>query len=313
MPKVAIAQTSPVLFDVERSLGRVAEWAGRASHEGAELVLFPEAMIAAYPKGSAFGSYFGGRSEAGRDLYRRYYESASEMPGRVTEHLARVAGEFKIAIVIVIGVIECEGGTLFCSVAHFGEDGRYLGRRRKVMPTGTERLAWGFGDMSDHRAYDVGAGRVASVICWENYMPMLRMATYQLCPQIYCAPTLDERECWQASMRHIAIEGRCFVLSACQALQRRDVPYELAEHFTEMAGKEWVCRGGSCIVDPFGNYLAEPAFDSEALLTADLDLSQIARGKFDFDVTGHYARPDLFQLQVNESRQNAVRYSGGSE
>lgn len=311
MPKVAIAQTAPVLFDIERSLVRVAEWARRAADEGAELVLFPEAMIAAYPKGSAFGSYMGGRSESGRDLYMRYHESASEMPGRVTDRLAQIAGECEIAL--VIGVIEREDGTLYCSVAHCSEDGRYLGRRRKVMPTGAERLAWGFGDMSDHRAYDIGVGRVCSVICWENYMPMLRMATYQLSPQIYCAPTLDERECWQASMRHIAIEGRCFVLSACQALQRRDVPDDFAGQFVDLPPDKWVSRGGSCIVDPFGNYLTEPVFESETLLTADLDFSQLARGKFDFDVTGHYARPDLFRLDVNVSRQNAVRHVGGFE
>ena len=300
MPKVAIAQTSPVLFDVERSLERVAEWTGRAADDGAEMVLFPEAMIAAYPKGSTFGSYLGGRTEAGRDLFRRYFESASEMPGRVTDRLAQIAREHEIAI--VIGVIEREGGTLYCSVAHFREDGRYLGRRRKVMPTGTERLAWGFGDMSDHRAYDIGAGRVASVICWENYMPMLRMATYQLSPQIYCAPTLDERECWQASMCHIAIEGRCFVLSACQALRRRDVPDDFAGECADLSPDTWVSRGGSCVVDPFGNYLAGPLIESEGLLCADLDLSQIERGKFDLDVTGHYARPDLFRLDVNVSR-----------
>ncbi|MEI4469763.1 carbon-nitrogen hydrolase family protein [Frigidibacter sp. MR17.24] len=309
--RVAIAQTAPVLFDVEASLGRVADWTARAAAEGAALVLFPEAMIAAYPKGAIFGSYLGGRTPEGRELYRRYHESACEIPGPVTQRLAQIAGDNRIAL--VTGIIERDGGTLYFTVAHFDEEGRYLGRRRKLMPTGAERLVWGLGDLSDLRAYETGAGRVASVICWENYMPLLRTATYGLKPQIYCAPTLDERESWLASMRHIAIEGRCFVLSACQALQRRDVPEGATDQFVDMGPDSWVCRGRSCIVDPFGAFLAGPLVDAEGLLTADLDLGQIARGTFDFDVTGHYARPDLFRLQVNTQRQSVVTYGGAGE
>ncbi|MEM1330071.1 MAG: carbon-nitrogen hydrolase family protein [Planctomycetota bacterium] len=308
MPRVAIAQTSPVLFDIEGSLKRTADWAARAASEGAELVLFPEAMISAYPKGSTFGSYLGGRTGKGRDLFLRYHESACEMPGPVTEQLAQIAGDNGIAL--VIGVIERDGGTLYCTVAHFDETGRYLGRRRKLMPTGTERLAWGYGDLSDHRAYDVGAGRVASVICWESYMPLLRTATYQLHPQIYCAPTLDDRECWTASMRHIAIEGRCFVMSACQCLQRRDLPDGVSQQFEDVPPDEWVNRGGSCIIDPFGDFLAGPLIERDGLLLAELDLADIARGKFDFDVTGHYSRPDLFSLEINTTRQQSVRRIG---
>lgn len=310
MPRVSIAQTAPILFDTDLSLDRTADWAARAARDGAELVLFPEAMVSAYPKGSTFGSYFGGRTSKGRDLYLRYYESACEMPGRVTERLAQIAGDNEIAI--VIGVIERDGGTLYCTVAHFDETGRYLGRRRKLMPTGTERLAWGFGDLSDLRAYDVAAGRVASVICWENYMPLLRMATYQLCPQIYCAPTLDDRDCWAASMRHIAIEGRCFVLSACQSLQRRDIPDGVTDQFADAQPDKWICRGGSCIIDPFGNFLAGPLVDAEGLLFAELDMADIARGKFDFDVTGHYSRPDLFRLAIDLRRQASVRSCEGN-
>jgi nitrilase len=302
--RVAIAQTAPVLFDVQKSLDRVADWTARAAKQGAKLVLFPEAMIAAYPKGAMFGSFLGGRTDEGRDLFGRYHDSASELPGPVSERLAQIAGDNGIAM--VIGIIERDGGTIYCTVAHFDAQGRYLGRRRKLMPTGAERLVWGFGDLSDLRTYETGAGRVASVICWENYMPLMRMATYDLNPQIYCAPTLDEREGWVASMRHIAIEGRCFVLSACQALQRRDVPEGVTDQFADMDPEGWVCRGRSCIVDPFGNFLAEPLVDTEGLLTADLDMGQIARGKFDFDVTGHYARPDLFRLGINTQRQSVV-------
>lgn len=309
--RVAIAQTAPVVFDVERSLDRVSEWTARAAKAGAKLVLFPEAMIAAYPKGAMFGSFVGGRTNEGRELYRRYYESASELPGPVSTRLAQIAGDNCIAL--VAGVIERDGGTIYCTVAHFSENGEYLGRRRKLMPTGAERLVWGFGDLSDLRAYETGAGRVASVICWENYMPLLRTATYDLNPQIYCAPTLDERESWVASMRHVAVEGRCFVLSACQALRRRDMPDGVTDQYADMDPDAWICRGRSCIVDPFGNLLAEPLLDAEGLLTADLDVGQIARGKFDFDATGHYARPDLFQLQINTQRQTLVQRKGSLE
>jgi nitrilase len=190
-------------------------------------------------------------------------------------------------------------------VLTFGPDGRYLGKHRKLMPTALERLVWGFGDGSTLPVFDTEIGRLGSVICWENYMPALRLAMYAKGVQLYCAPTADDRDTWLATMQHVALEGRCFVLSCNQYTTRGDFP----DDYAAVQGDDpatVISRGGSCIIGPLGQVLAGPNFDGEAILTADLDLDDIARGKYDFDVTGHYARPDIFRLLVNESPQPPV-------
>ena len=188
-------------------------------------------------------------------------------------------------------MVERGGGTLYCTVLFFGPDGTLRGKHRKLMPTASERLVWGFGDGSTLPVLHTAVGRVGAVICWENYMPLLRMAMYGKGIELYCAPTVDDRETWLPTMRHIALEGRCFVLSACQFLRGAE---------TVLIG------GGSVIVGPLGEVLAGPHRAGEAVLAADLDLDDLARGKYDLDVTGHYARPDVFQLTVDERRKPAV-------
>ena len=173
------------------------------------------------------------------------------------------------------------------------------------MPTGAERLVWGYGDGSTLPVHDTPLGRLGAVICWENYMPMLRTAMYAKGVELYCAPTADDRETWLPTIRHIAMEGRCFVLSSCQFLRRSDLPDDIPNALSD--DREGILmRGGSAIVDPFGRVLAGPCFDQEAILCAELDLDEIARGKYDFDVVGHYSRPDVFQLTVNEEVQKPV-------
>ena len=183
---------------------------------------------------------------------------------------------------LVIGVIERAGGTLYCTALFFAPDGTLAGKHRKLMPTAMERLIWGFGDGSTLPVIETGFGKIGAVICWENYMPLLRAAMYAKGIQLYCAPTVDDREVWPVTMRHIALEGRCFVLSACQS------------SVSEKIG------GGSVIVGPLGKLLAGPNYEGECILTADIDVGEIAEGKFDLDVAGHYARPDVFRLEVNE-------------
>ena len=224
------------------------------------------------------------------------------MPGPVVDELAALAAE--LSIHLVIGVVEREAGTLYCT-ALFLSPGGYLGKHRKVMPTAAERLVWGFGDASTLPVFDTPYGRLGAVICWENYMPLLRMAMYSKGVQIYCIPTADGRDTWLSTVRHIALEGRCFVLSANQFARLSDYPPDIKN---ELASKpdDIVCLGGSCIVGPLGNVLAGPDFDGEAILYADIDLNDVARAKYDFDVTGHYARPDLFRLQVDESVKRPV-------
>ncbi len=307
--KAAVVQAAPVSFDRAATLAKVRDLTASAAGEGARLVVFPEAFVSAYPKGLDFGARVGMRSPEGRDDFRRYFNSSVDVPGEAVDELGRVAAEF--GVYLVIGVIERDGGTLYCTVLFFDDGGAYLGKHRKLMPTAMERLVWGFGDGSTLPVFDTPFGRMGAVICWENYMPLLRMAMYGKGIQIYCAPTADDRDGWVASMRHVALEGRCFVLSCNQFTRRRDFP----DDYRAIQGDEpetVISRGGSLIVSPLGEVLAGPDYDGEAILTAELDLDEIARGKYDFDVAGHYARPDVFRLSVDERPQPPVVYTGSA-
>lgn len=303
--RAAVVQAAPVPFQWERTLEKVAALAAEAAREKAQLVLFPEAFVSAYPKGLDFGARVGSRTPEGREDFRRYFESAVDVPGPAVDFLEKVARDR--AMHLVIGVIERDGGTLYCTVLFFSPDGGFLGKHRKLMPTAMERLVWGFGDGSTLPVFDTAVGRIGAVICWENYMPLLRTAMYAKGIQIYCAPTADDRNTWLPTMQHVALEGRCFVLSACQFTRRGDFP----EDYAAVQGNDprtIISRGGSCIVSPAGKVLAGPLFEAEGILTADLDLADVIRGKFDFDVTGHYARPDVFRLIVNETPAEPVSF-----
>jgi len=301
--KAAVVQASPVVFDRERTLERVHLLAGEAARKGAQLVLFPEAFVSGYPRGLDFGAVVGSRTDQGREDFRRYWDSSVDVPGPAVDELAQTAREKQIYL--VIGIVERDGGTLYCCVLFFAPDGSFLGKHRKIMPTGSERLVWGFGDGSTMPVFDTPLGKLGAVICWENYLPLMRTAMYAKGIQIYCAPTADMRDSWIASMRHIAVEGRCFVLSSNQFNRRRDFPSDYPSIFGDDPDAV-VCRGGSCIVDPFGNFLAGPDLEGEAILVAEIDRAQILRGKYDLDVVGHYARPDIFQLQVDARAKQPV-------
>jgi nitrilase len=210
-----------------------------------------------------------------------------------------------------MGVIEREGGTCYCTALFFAPDGRLLGKHRKLVPTALERMIWGFGDGSTLTVVDSPYGRIGSVICWENYMPMLRMAMYAKNVALYCAPTADDRKTWLPSMQHIALEGRCFVLTLWQFIRKKAFPDSGRVSLGD-SPEAVLMRGGSAIISPLGKVLAGPHFEGETILTADLDLNDIGRGKFDFDVAGHYSRPDIFQLIVNEAATPAVVVKGGS-
>ena len=287
--QVAVAQAGTVLFDTPRTLEKLASLAADAKQKGAQVVLFPEAFVGGYPKGEQFGLALGQRTPEGRDQFRAYFESAIEVPGPESELLASVARDNGIHL--VTGIVERSGGTLYCTVLFFGPDGKALGKHRKLMPTALERTIWGCGDGSTLTVVETEHGRLGAVICWENYMPLLRTAMYSKQVELYCAPTVDDRETWIPTMRHIAIEGRCFVLSACQFLPA-------GEH-GGLAG----IRGGSCIVSPFGELLAGPVYETETILTATLDRRDRIRGQFDLDVVGHYSRPDVFRLLVDETER----------
>jgi len=302
---VAVVQAAPVAFDAARTLDKVADLAADAGKRGARLTLFPEAFISAYPRGLGFGAVVGSRTPEGREQFRRYWESAIDVPGPEVDRLARIALVNRTHL--VIGVIERERGTLYCTALFCSPDGRYLGKHRKLMPTASERLVWGFGDGSTLPVFDTDLGRLGAVICWENYMPLLRTAMYAKGVEIYCAPTADGRETWLPTMRHVAMEGRCFVLSANQFARRSDYPADYETPFGNDPSTI-ISTGGSCIIGPLGQVLAGPEFNGETILTAEIDRREIARARLDFDAVGHYARPDVFQLVVDETPRPAVSF-----
>jgi len=307
--KAAVIQAAPALFDKTETLKKTMSLIGEAAEQQADLILFPESFIPAYPRGLGFGTVVGSRSPEGRQTYERYWENAVSVPGPVTETLGKAAQ--RAGAYLVMGVTERDGefggGTLFCSTLYFGPDGTLLGKHRKLKPTAAERLVWGEGDGSTLTAIDTPFGVIGGLICWENYMPLARMAMYGKGVHIYMAPTADSRDSWQATMRHIALEGRCFVLGCNQFVTKAMYPADLVGIEDLEDQPEIVCRGGSVIFSPLGETLAGPLYDEEGILFADLDLSEIARSKLDFDVVGHYARPDVFRLTVNEEYQPPVR------
>jgi nitrilase len=302
---VAVVQAGTPLFNTAGTLDKVARYCRQAHAANAKLVVFPEAFVGGYPKGITFGAHVGSRSDAGRDQFRSYFDSAITASGPESDRLAQIAADNQTHL--VIGVVERAGGTLYCSVFFYSPNGQLNARHRKLMPTGSERLIWGLGDGSTMPAVSTDFGVVGAAICWENYMPLFRTAMYAKGIQLWCAPTVDDRPTWPSTMQHIAIEGRCFVLSACQYLLRSDCPADYQPAQGDAPDTQLI-KGNSVIVSPMGQILAGPLRDTEGILTAEIDMGDIARGKFDLDTVGHYARPDVFSLSVNERSHEAVRF-----
>ncbi|HET8580663.1 MAG TPA: nitrilase-related carbon-nitrogen hydrolase [Nitrospiraceae bacterium] len=306
--RVAVVQAGAVPFDSDACTDKAVRLIEEAGAMGAKVIVFPEAFIGGYPKGLNFGLVVGARDPAGREEFRLYHDAAIAVPGPQTHRLGEAAANQ--GSYVVMSVTEREGGTCYCTVVFFAPDGTMLGKHRKLMPTALERMIWGFGDGSTLTVVDSPYGVIGSVICWENYMPMLRMAMYAKNVALYCAPTADDRDTWLSSMQHVALEGRCFVLSACQFIRKKEFPASVRVSLGD-SPEAVLIRGGSAIISPLGRVLAGPHFEGETILTADLDLNDIGRGKFDFDVTGHYCRPDIFQLIVNEAPMPAVVAKSG--
>ena len=306
--KAAVIQAASNPNDTLASAQKAASLIEQAANAGARLVVFPEAFLGGYPKGNSFGAPVGLRKPEGREAFRVYWEQAIDLDGPEVEAIA--AATAATGIFAVMGCIEREQGTLYCTVLFFDGANGLVGKHRKLMPTAAERLIWGFGDGSTMPVFKTSLGTIGAVICWENYMPMLRMHMYSQGISIYCAPTADDRDTWVPSMQHIALEGRCFVLTACQYLKRGAFP----ENYECSLGNDpetVLMRGGSAIINPLGRVLAGPDFEGETILYADIDLDDVARGKYDFDATGHYSRPDVFQLIVDDRPKAAVSTISG--
>ena len=305
MTQVAVVQAASVPFNAQAAVDKAVDLIRQCAEGGAELAVFPEAFIGGYPKGSTFGSTIGNRSADGRKLFQKYFSASITLDGKEVAQLAAASREYNVFV--VIGVIERLGNTLYCTALMISPEEGLVGKHRKLMPTSVERLVWGFGDGSTLDVVDSPAGRLGTVICWENYMPLLRQAMYAKGVEIYCAPTADDRPSWQHSMVHIALEGRVFVLSACQTITKDAYP---ADYEFEFELGDNVMRGGSMIVDPLGNVLAGPVFDEETILYADAELSKKTESHLDMDITGNYARPDVFSLSVDTRAKKSVEFYG---
>jgi len=285
------------------TLAAILEQESAIRAAGASLVVMPEALLGGYPKGETFGTQLGYRLPEGREAFARYYANAIDVPGPETEALAGLSA--RTGADLVVGVIERSGHSLYCSVLFFDPAQGLVAKRRKLMPTGTERLIWAQGDGSTLPAVEGRAGRLGAAVCWENYMPLLRTALYAKGVQVWCAPTVDERDMWHVSMRHIAAEGRCFVVSACQY---QASPASLGHSVANWDDQRALINGGSLIVGPMGDVLAGPFTGGTGLLCAEIDTDELVRARYDFDVTWHYSRPDVFELRVDERRKPGVRF-----
>ncbi len=292
---VAIVQAQPIFFDLQASVDIVEKWAMEAAKEAVSLILFPESFLPGYPRGLGFGTVVGSRSSEGREQWLQYWENAVNINEPVVKRLSDIAQKAKSWLVIGVTERDEYQGTLYCTLLYFNELGLLVHKHRKLKPTAAERIIWGEGDGSSLKVLDTQLGRLGGLICWENYMPLARMALYEQGIQLYLAPTADERDSWQASMQHIACEGRCYVLGCNQYVEASSYPLPLQQELPK--DKKVLSRGGSVIISPLGEILAGPLFDREGILFAELDLKEIAKGKLDFSPVGHYTRPDVFNFE----------------
>lgn len=296
---IGCVQAGSVIFDIEKTLDKAESYVEQAAKKNVKLLVFPETFIPGYPAGLGFGTVVGSRTEAGRDQYKQYWKSSVQVPSKHTERMGEMARKAKLFLVMGITERDETNKTMYCTLVYFNPDGELIGKHRKIKPTAAERLVWGEGDGTTLTSFDTPLGRIGGLICWENYMPLARMAMYQKGVEIYVAPTADARDSWQSTMEHIACEGRCFVIGCNQYFTKDYYSDELKATIPEDR-PHILSRGGSVIVSPLGEVLAGPLYDQEGLLTAEIDLDEIIRAKMDFDVNGHYTRNDIFDFTVSD-------------
>lgn len=294
--KACLIQENPVFFDKAKTLDKLEDLTKKYAKEGCELIVFPESFIPGYPRGFSFGAVIGSRTDEGRKLYTEYYNNSIPAEGEDIKRLEKLAKSENVYLVIGATEKESVSGSLYCSMFYISPTDGLLGVHRKIKPTGTERLVWAEADGESLVTFQTKIGKLGGLICWENYMPMARMAMYKKGVEIYIAPTADSREEWTSTLKHIALEGRCFVLGCNQYFTKSMYPekYKYLVHDEP----ENMCEGGSVIVSPLGKIIAGPLFGSSGALIAEIDLDEITNSKLDFDVIGHYARNDIFQLHV---------------
>lgn len=312
--KIAAIQATPVFLDRSATVEKACELIAIAGHEGARLVVFPEAFIPTHPHW--VWEIPAGEEEMLGGLYTALLENAVTIPSEATERLCRAA---KLAnVYVVMGMsernTEASGASMYNTILYIDAHGEILGKHRKLVPTGGERLVWAQGDGSTLRVYDTSLGKIGGLICWENYMPLARYAMYAWGTQIYLAPTWDRGQTWQATLRHIAKEGRVYVIGCSIAMRKDDIPDQFAYKQKFYAdAHEWINVGDSAIIDPWGQYIAGPVRKKEEILYAEIDIQQMYGSKWMFDVAGHYARPDVFELIVHTDARQMLQARADSD
>ncbi len=296
--RIAAAQLSPVYLNKKLTVQKVCDAITEAGNNGAKLIVFPEVFIAGYP--DWIWLVPNSNVKLLNELYIKLVENAVSVPDESTEKICKAAKSAKINVIVGMHERNSEksGASLYNSLLFINETGKIIGKHRKLIPTGGERLIWAQGDGSTLRSYETSAGKIAGLICWENFMPLARNAIYESGAQILASPTWDKSPNWLQSMQHIAREGGIFVISVCMTLKMSDIPDELEFKSLYPPEREWINTGNSCIVAPNGKLLAGPLEAEEKILYADIDLNQIISAKRMFDVVGHYSRPDVFEFKV---------------
>lgn len=298
--KIAVVQAAPVMFDKDACVEKAVKLIEEAAANGAELIVFPELFIPCYPYGMTFGFTVGSRNKDGRVDWKRYYDNSILVPGAETDKLAEAAK--KAGAYVSIGVSErCEeSATLYNTNLFFSPEGELTTVHRKLKPTGSERVVWGDANKGYFPVLDTPWGPMGSMICWESYMPLARVALYQKGITLYISPNTNDNEEWQATIRHIAIEGHCYFINCDMFFTRDMYPKDLLcpEEIARLP--EIVCRGGSCVVDPYGHYETEPLWDAEGIIYAELDMDKVPASRMEFDACGHYARPDVLDLRIDD-------------
>jgi nitrilase len=312
--KVAAVQATPVFLDREATLDKACDLIAAAGGEGARLVVFPEAFIPAYP--DWVWAIPSGEEGVLNELYAELLSNSVTIPGDATDRLCRAARLANAYVVMGMSErnVEASGASLYNTLLYIDAQGEILGKHRKLVPTGGERLVWAQGDGSTLQVYDTPLGKLGGLICWENYMPLARYSMYAWGTQIYVAATWDRGQPWLSTLRHIAKEGRVYVIGCCIAMRKDDIPdrYAMKQKFYAEAD-EWINIGDSAIVNPEGQFIAGPVRKQEDILYAEVDPRMVQGPKWMLDVAGHYARPDVFQLTVHTDARQMIRMEHDSQ
>jgi len=311
--KIAAVQAAPVYLDRDATVDKACGLISEAGRNGARIVVFPESFIPAYP--DWVWAVPPGAEAVLNGLYAELLANAVEIPSAATQRLCRAAKRAKTYVVMGMTErnTEASGASLYNTLLYIDAQGNILGKHRKLVPTGGERLVWAQGDGSTLQVYDTPFGKLGGLICWENYMPLARYAMYAWGTQIYVAATWDRGEPWLSTLRHIAKEGRVYVVGCCIVERVDDIPeqFPFRESFRAV-GREWVNVGDSAIINPDGEFIAGPLHEEEGILYAEVDPAQMRGPKWMLDVAGHYARPDVFELIVHTQARPVIASDAGT-